>query len=116
MKVMVYGTLKRGHGNHRLLEGCPHVGDTTLTGYDMYSLGGFPGIKDGEGLIEVETYEINPLVLKLLDGLEGYRSGHPQHSMYIRRDLGDETYIYIYNGHVNPEDLLDENENGVRSW
>ena len=76
-KVMVYGTLKKGHGNHRLLERSTLLG-TTETGpkYTMLHLGGFPGIlRGGETPIQGEVYEVNEdTLLGSLDRLEGYPS------------------------------------------
>ncbi|MCK5021000.1 MAG: gamma-glutamylcyclotransferase [Candidatus Peribacteraceae bacterium] len=73
-KVFVYGTLKVGHGNHRLLEGSKQLGEyTTPPKYSMYSLGGYPGVTDeGETAIQGELYEVNDNTFERLDMLEGY--------------------------------------------
>ena len=60
-KIAVYGTLKMGFGNHRLIQNCRYLGEDTLKNFDMYSLGGFPGVIHGKGEIKVEVYELNRL-------------------------------------------------------
>lgn len=73
----VYGTLRNGWGNHRLLdnEHCTFLGtERTLPLFHMISLGGFPGvIPNGKQEITIEIYEVNsPEVERRLDQLEGY--------------------------------------------
>ena len=44
-RVAVYGTLKKGGHNHRLLNESKYLGkDTTEAKYNFYSLGGFPAV------------------------------------------------------------------------
>jgi gamma-glutamylcyclotransferase (GGCT)/AIG2-like uncharacterized protein YtfP len=74
----VYGTLRKGYGNHRLLnnEHCRLLGTTTTpASMKMVSLGGFPGVIPNAGTQEVvvEIYEVNSAdVEQRLDWLEGY--------------------------------------------
>jgi len=81
MKVFVYGTLKKGRGNHHLLSQSKFLGTAeTLPQYTMVSLGAFPGvIENGITQIQGEIYEVNAEQLVRLDRLEG----HPN---FYRRD------------------------------
>lgn len=78
--VFCYGTLKQGHGNYQnLLEGVSGVkflgGYMTPSKYTMYSLGGFPGVREeGSTPITGEVYQIPQNVFERLDRLEGYPS------------------------------------------
>lgn len=87
IRVFVYGTLKRGHSNHYLLEGDNFTKDTKFVGrcyiegsYQMRHLGGFPGVQradTGAGLknrVYGEVYVITEETLKALDIMEG--NGH----------------------------------------
>lgn len=72
-KIFVYGTLLSGFGNHkRLLEDkSTYLGTAKIRG-KMFSMGGFPGVAEGEECINGEVYEVNDEVLKSLDILEGH--------------------------------------------
>ena len=80
--VFVYGSLKRGFGNHRLVEDSTFVGSamTLDKSYEMVSMGGFPGVIDGKSnRIQGELYEIDDKVFKLLDRLESNGSFYERH-------------------------------------
>lgn len=73
----VYGTLRKGWGNNRLLQndGVEFLGSTnTDPSYTMYHLGGFPGVaENGETRIAIEVYRVtNPAVVRNVNALEGY--------------------------------------------
>lgn len=81
--VAVYGSLRSGLGNHRLLTSAPRQDDGIIPDGEFYmvSLGGFPGlIPPHEPLykstpIVVEVYEVDSNQRAIsLDGLEGYPS------------------------------------------
>ena len=77
IRVAVYGSLRQGMGNHRLLESSKFLGKDKLDGFIMYSLGGFPCIRTvfPEGnTITVEVYEVDDETFRRLDILEGYPS------------------------------------------
>lgn len=86
MIFAVYGTLKKGQYNHRLLD-VPTVKFLgtfeTKPEYTMYSLGAFPAIKRiGKTPISVELYETNDtVVIANLYRLEGYR-GKDENNFY----------------------------------
>lgn len=83
IRVFVYGTLKRLHYNHYLLEG-NNVHDTLYLGrarlrgpWRMLNLGNFPGVQHVPELIKTptdiygEVYQIGAPTLDSLDLLEG---------------------------------------------
>ena len=80
MFVSVYGTLRKGWGNHRVMEMANGelVGEgTTVENYNMYNLGGIPAVSlahtSNETPVKVEVYEVGIEGLTgPLDGLEGY--------------------------------------------
>jgi len=104
--IFVYGTLRKGDGNHRFLEGEEFVGNTATEG-ELFSLGRIPGAHFGPGLglIQGELYKIGPATLNRLDSLEGYHPERPELSMYVRRKVplwrdgkadGPEVWAYEY--------------------
>ena len=74
MRVAVYGSLRKGFGNHGLLEDSIYVGEgITEARYTMLHLGGFPGVvKKGNTSITVELYDVDDETLRRLDRLEGH--------------------------------------------
>lgn len=78
--VFVYGTLKRGGNNHRLLAGQRFLGlARTRADYRLFELNGYPGLvktAPGQGLpIEGEVWAVDPHCLQQLDRLEGLDEG-----------------------------------------
>lgn len=77
MLVAVYGTLKRGYGNHRLLEHAEYLGDDMISGYKLYyssGPGSFPvAVPSEDSKIHVEVFSIGDCerTLRNLDSLEG---------------------------------------------
>ncbi|MCL6415099.1 gamma-glutamylcyclotransferase [Aestuariirhabdus sp. Z084] len=86
--VAVYGSLRRGLWNHHILAHSEYVAKTRLPGWQMFSLGRFPGVRRGQGYITVEIYRVTPPVLKALDQMEGY---YPEHT---KPRLVDEKKFY----------------------
>jgi gamma-glutamylcyclotransferase (GGCT)/AIG2-like uncharacterized protein YtfP len=74
-KVLVYGSLKKGFGNHdAFLSTATLLGTTKIPG-KMYSLGAYPGVRlDEPGEIHCEVYSVDSKTLQRLDQLEGFRT------------------------------------------
>lgn len=96
-----YGTLMSGFHNNRLLGNSKYLGETTTddTGFDMYSVGGFPGViknaVDGSQ-IKLEVYEITDWqIADRIDYLEGYPNLYTK-AVVDTFDFGPVT-IYIFN-------------------
>lgn len=93
--VGVYGSLREGLGNHRLLQEAEFVGvDNLPSAYGMVSLGGFPGVfKGGATAIVLELYLVDANELIRLDQLEG------NGSFYTREEVvtlsGASPWVYL---------------------
>jgi gamma-glutamylcyclotransferase (GGCT)/AIG2-like uncharacterized protein YtfP len=89
-RVFVYGTLKRGIHNHRLLEKSQFIGEAfTVEKFRMYNVG-FPVLRpadDGKSVFG-EVYDVDDDTLANLDRLEG--EGH----MYDRKTVT----VYLTSG------------------
>lgn len=70
--VFVYGTLKKGYGNHHLLSRSKFL-DTAVTRGVLHDLGAFPAARtnDSGGQIHGELYSVDDETLARLDRLEG---------------------------------------------
>lgn len=109
----VYGTLRLNQGNYRhiLKDNSKYIKTTKIKGFDMFSLGGFPGIVEGNNEIVVDLFEVNdPTTKHRLDRLEGYSSNDESYSMYLRREVeieGNKAWIYIWNSSKRNSEVLD---------
>lgn len=94
MLVFVYGTLKKGHHNHRVLGPNPKfVGHAiTNTKYVMHDAG-FPVLlvpaKDEEGhFVEGEVYDVDLVTAARLDQLEGKGRMYDRVRKYVKMGEG----------------------------
>lgn len=92
MKVFVYGTLKKGHGLHGYISRTEFISNDSVDGFEMYDLGAFPCIVQGEGTVHGEVYEIDGNTLHMLDRVEGYPSLYNR--MQITTNNGHECHVY----------------------
>lgn len=88
MIFFVYGTLKQGHGNNRLLNhpDVKFLGEfVTKPEFTMISLGGFPAVLcEGDTPVHGELYETeNESVIRRVYSLEGYSgTQHAKNNWY----------------------------------
>lgn len=81
-KIAVYGTLRRGEGNHYLIRNGNYLGSiNTEPSFTMYDNGGFPFVFNaGNTSITVEIFEIDSNTLKNVYSLEGYSGIRNHHT------------------------------------
>lgn len=113
-QVFVYGTLKQGFGNHRLLANSKFIGRCTVPGV-MLHMGRIPAMvhvykdntlseKDTLCRVAGEVYEVSWDTLQRLDQLEGVP--HLYNRQQIKTELGT-CWVYIWTDYkgLNPETL-----------
>ena len=104
MKMFVYGTLLKGLQRERALARSEFIGRAYIKG-ELYDLGRFPALKEGEGKVFGELYEIDERTLFCLDQIESYDPDNQQGSLYLRQNIAatllhnqatvvTETYLY----------------------
>jgi gamma-glutamylaminecyclotransferase len=95
----VYGTLKRGYGNHQwaLRDGAVFLGDGTTGPYFTMYDGGFPMVVDGgDDEIKVEVFEV-PDSTDNMDMLEGHPSHFQREVVEVVVDKKKvEAWMYLY--------------------
>ena len=110
--MAVYGTLRRGGRNERLLDGATLLGRGSVAGglHEMVTEGirpyPYPGLIAGEnGRVVVEVVRLaNEGQLARLDALEGYDPAEEASSEYVRRRVAivggpvAEAWVYLYAG------------------
>lgn len=120
-RVFVYGSLKRGRGNHVVMEEArgKFLGYTILEGeYIMYDLGYYPGVVPAPGqgrrAILGEVYEVDEDGLFALDCLEGHPSYYKREKIetpykkawcyFLPESYHDEGYEPVTGGIWQPND------------
>ncbi len=112
--VFVYGTLKLGYGNNRILQegGAEFIGDAITTGqqFRLYAPTGigFPFLKDvGAGYgtdIKGEVWLVPQRTLARLDQLEGvphfYRRDRKYEIQFVENNVCFEAWVYIWPGSI----------------
>jgi len=91
--VFVYGTLKRGHGNHHWLAGAHFLGEAELPDVVLHDLGPFPMAVPGEGTVIGEVYRIDAASLDRLDRLEGYPRLYDRQVLSLND--GRQAWVYL---------------------
>ena len=107
MKVFVYGSLKKGFHNHRVLGDSEFVCTDILSGYSLVDLGSFPmALPNPDGCILGEVYYVTPETLEALDRLESEGS-------FYKREVVDgniEQCMFVYIG------MRNEIKDGLCFW
>ncbi len=109
LPFFVYGTLRRGQGNYRLLRGrTVREVRARLTTARLYDIGGLPMAIEGKGQVTGEIMTISPNfyedMLARLDRLEGVDHEHPDRGFYRRvictpfTEDGKSTRAWVYLG------------------
>jgi gamma-glutamylcyclotransferase (GGCT)/AIG2-like uncharacterized protein YtfP len=115
--VAVYGSLKEGFGNHRLLSDSRLIGKgVTEDHLTMYSLGSFPCITSKPiAPINVEVYEVDDITLNRLDSLEGHPTFYRRREVPIKiTDPGNTDTVKAWIYFINNEDRADNEKTPYR--
>jgi gamma-glutamylcyclotransferase (GGCT)/AIG2-like uncharacterized protein YtfP len=118
--VFVYGTLKRGFGNNRLIKDQEFMGScATKDHFNMVSLGGFPGVlsfeeQDNPAIIRGELYCVDDDALQSMDCLEGHPDFYERKQ--VETTLGKAwMYLLPREGYID-RPQVDKNDNGEFYW
>jgi gamma-glutamylcyclotransferase (GGCT)/AIG2-like uncharacterized protein YtfP len=83
LRVVVYGSLRKGMGNNRVIDGATLLSTETISlPFEMIDMGSYPGLIRSNEVndIEVEVYEVNPQTYRRVEQLEGF-------PLFYNRDL-----------------------------
>lgn len=98
-RVAVYGTLKRGYGNHRLLADSEFIGKAKTE--DAYPLlvNGLPYLYDKVGVgerVRLEVYDVDDETLDSLDSLEGHPTFYERRKIWVSMDDWSKSECWVY--------------------
>lgn len=101
MKVAVYGSLRKGMGNHGLMGDSQCIGQALMVDpATMFSNGGFPilsfSVKQEKPIL-AEIYEVDsPQIMQRLDRLEGYPEWYNRTEKEFIMQDGSTVTAWIY--------------------
>ena len=123
MKVAVYGSLKRGYGNHRVMKNAngKYLYDAVSTDAH-YILDGhsYPYINEApsnpeKGKLSVEIYEVSEEGLLHLDALEGHPTFYKREQRQFSTPTGKVTaWLYILQRKIEANPVY--KQDGVYIW
>ncbi len=105
--LFVYGLLRYGFSLHRELLGLHKlVAVGFVEGFEMFDLGGYPGVIKGFDVVWGEVYTVSPEELREIDGREG---GYQRVKVNVnvaplpdmKPDLVLEAWMYVWRGSVD---------------
>jgi len=122
-KVFVYGSLKNGYGNNRLLQSSEYCGQdiTSSADFKMISLCSFPGVIHSENGFHIsgELYRVNDKTLQSLDRLEGNGSFYKRELVKLK-GFDEDAWMYVLmdgRGFNHEDDRVQSDENlNIHKW
>lgn len=113
--ICVYGTLRSGFSNHRVMGDSELIGTGKTTEKYKLTASGIPFVSPKEQIsnVTVEVYSVTPQQLPRIDGLEGYNPNDHEGSWYKRTpisvtlDNGKEIEASIYFGDREGNTLIE---------
>jgi gamma-glutamylcyclotransferase (GGCT)/AIG2-like uncharacterized protein YtfP len=115
LSVFVYGSLRVGGDNHRLLDGAEPLGNGTINGR-LYVSSGLSTVREGAGTVHGEVYRLpDHRHLRLLDGLERHPVWYRRQIVAVRLEDGTTVDAWCYsNTERDPDARLVEHGDYLR--
>ncbi|MCL4112889.1 UNVERIFIED_CONTAM: hypothetical protein GTU68_023855 [Idotea baltica] len=112
--IFVYGTLRKGYGNHRLLKGSKLVCNAKSVEKYTMTAAGIPFVSR-KPLVEItgEVYEVPDDQLPSIDALEGHPHAYKREPMsYINLDTKEqgEAELYFYEHENRRVELIESGD------
>lgn len=103
MRIIVYGSLRRKQGNSHWMTNAQWLGDMQIEGYELYSLGHYPGVIPGEGTVYCEVYRIDATTLGELDAL---RTKAGEYKRQLMQTPYGSAWLYVYQRPVKGRECI----------
>jgi gamma-glutamylcyclotransferase (GGCT)/AIG2-like uncharacterized protein YtfP len=119
MLVAVYGTLKKGFGNHGYLRGQKFLGKAVSRDRFILGHGGYPAVVPSSrgAKIVVEIYDVSPSTLLNLDSLEGYPVHYDRSKFdFLLNGKLVKAWLYFYHRQKSFHDWAVPDETELPFW
>lgn len=107
MRIIVYGSLRRKQGNSHWMTNGQWLGDHLIDGYELYSLGLYPGVVTGSGQVYCEVYRVDASMLGELDALR--TKGGEYKRELVSTPYGS-AWLYVYQRSVKGKKRIDSGD------
>tara|TARA_R110000765_G_scaffold2440_5_gene7463 strand:- start:1810 stop:2730 length:921 start_codon:yes stop_codon:yes gene_type:complete len=98
-RVAVYGTLKKGYGNHRLLADSEFIGKAKTEYTYPLLVNGLPYLYDEMGVgeqVRLEVYDVDDKTFDALDSLEGHPTFYERRKIWVQMDDWSKAECWVY--------------------
>lgn len=96
--ILVYGTLRKKYGNHRLISHCEQIGTGWTKKKYQLTASGIPFVHPNKPVhqVRVEAYKVPMEDMPSVDGLEGHPEWYKREEIDVILDDGQEIKGEIY--------------------
>jgi len=101
--VFVYGTLKKGFGNHYLLKDAKFLGKARTEKKYKMTANGIPFVSKKEAISHIigEVYEVGDEILRKLDFLEDHPNWYKREKVKVILENGRKLDVWLYFNEVS---------------
>ncbi len=113
--ILVYGSLRKGAYNFDYFSrnyNIKYVETLELKGYDLYSLGAYPGINEGKGTVVFDLLKVNTSARYAIDDME-HSAGYFSTSKVITSKLLDTSVgvvFYLYKENLSTLEKIESGD------
>ncbi|MHC1728796.1 MAG: gamma-glutamylcyclotransferase [Syntrophobacteraceae bacterium] len=110
--IFVYGTLRKGQGNHHLLDSSEFLGTTKSKKHYALYASGIPFLSQTGAVSQVtgEVYSVDHATLRRLDQLEGHPDWYRREQAEVVLEGGTEFIAWIYFCDTPRGDLIESGD------
>ena len=120
LKIVVYGSLRKGMGNHRIIEHATLLSTEIVSlPFEMIDMGSYPGLIRSKEVndIVVEVYEVDMPTYQRVERLEGYPSFYSREPIETTVGAGDIYFLDNDRGREYPRyPRVIKTKEGVFDW
>lgn len=100
--VFVYGSLRAGMYNHKVMGKSEFVAEGYLPFFEMFQVSSFPAIVPGHGCVKGEVYLVDDATLARLDRLEGHPRMYKRELVTVQAgDVLAQVWAYVWQRSVS---------------
>ena len=120
LKIVVYGSLCAGMGNHRVIDGSKLLSSEIVSlPFEMIDMGSYPGLIRSKDIndIQVEVYEVDAQTYQSVERLEGWPSFYSREPIETSVGAGDIYFLDNDRGRKYPRyPRVNKTAEGVFDW